>query len=351
MTLAAFEHLGPSAPREVQGTWVGDELARTLTRVDALTRALDVVQGGLRLQREEIARLTDQLQTVDGRSQRHESAQDAARDAREEIARLEAALESEGSLRRDLAAHVERSDAREAETQRELRRVLGLIAARLDAVDGTQAAVAARERHLFDEVADQAVEDQGVEARLSTLERQVAAGQEGARRSADEVTRVAAVLPDLLARVEEFGGRLRSAQLDLHRTDEEVAALRAIRDREEALLDVIEQQRVTRARMEDRLTTAEEAVETVRRAEADAAETITLLARSLAGEGEQRRALDERIETQRDLVSEHLRRALRAEEEGARRRVEEIERDMRVTRGLLVRLDEAAGEAVQEQPL
>ena len=351
MTLAPFEHLVPDAPREVQGTWVGDELARTLTRVDALTRAIEAVQGGLRLQREEVARLTDQLQLVDGRSQRHESAQDATRDAQQEIARLEAALEGEASLRRDLAAHVGRADAREAETQRELRRVLGLIASRLDAFDDKQASIVAREQRLLDEVAGQVVEDQGLEARLVALERQVGAGQEGARRSADEVARVSAALPDLLARVEELAGRLRATHIDMHRTEEEVAALRAIRDREEALLDVLEQQRVTRARMEDRLTTAEETVEAVRLAQAEAAEALTLLARSLAGEAEQRRAIGGRIEAQGDVVAEHLRRALHGDEEVARRRIEEIEQELRVTRELLVRLDEAATDAGQERPL
>ena len=69
MTLAE-----PGTPRDVQGTWIGDELARTLARVDTLVRALEAVQGGLRLQQEEIARLTDQLHMVDGRSQRHEAA-------------------------------------------------------------------------------------------------------------------------------------------------------------------------------------------------------------------------------------------------------------------------------------
>ncbi|MSQ31446.1 MAG: hypothetical protein EXR64_05415 [Dehalococcoidia bacterium] len=346
MTLAE-----PDAPREVAGTWVGDELARTLARVDALTRALEAVQGGQRMQQEEIARLADQLQTVDGRSQRHERAQDATRDACEEIARLEAALEGEASLRRDLAARVEQGVAREAETQRELRRVLGVIAARLDGLEGQQAAIDAREQHLREAAAARAVEDEGVEARLAELERRVAAEQEGARRGADEMARFGTTLPDLVARVEELAGRMRAAQVDVQRTVEEVSALSAIRDREAALLDVLEQQRVTRARMEDRLTTAEEALEAAHAVQALAAEAVTRLTRDFAGEAEQRRALAERIDAQRDLVSDHLRRVLRAEEEGARRRIDEIERDMRATRGLLVRLDEAATDAAHEQPL
>ncbi len=346
MTLAE-----PGTPRDVQGTWIGDELARTLARVDTLVRALEAVQGGLRLQQEEIARLTDQLHTVDGRSQRHDAVQDVARSAQEEVVRLEAALRSEASLRRDLVGRVDRADARGAETRRELQRVLEQIASRLDASDGKQASSAVREHRLAEEIAEQTREEEGVEARLSAIEQRMAAAQEQTRRGADEVARVATSLPDLGARLDEFASGLRALQSDQRRMEEDVAALRAIRDREEELLDVLEQQRVTRARVEERLNSAEEALETMRRTHAQALEDMSLLAHQLAGEIEQRRSLSERIEAQRDLVSDHLRRALTAEEAGARRRIEEIERDMRVTRGLLVRLDEATGEAGQEQPL
>ena len=78
---------------------------------------------------------------------------------------------------------------------------------------------------------------------------------------------------------------------------------------------------------------------------------MALLARDRAAEAEYRVRLDERLESQRDTVAEHLRRVLRADEERARRRIEEIERDVRVARNLLVRLDEQAGGTDQEQPL
>ena len=82
-------------PGDVRGTWVGDELTRALAHIDALTHAMDTLQHGMRLQQEEIARLADRLQVVDGRSQRHESAADAARGTRQEITALQAALDAE----------------------------------------------------------------------------------------------------------------------------------------------------------------------------------------------------------------------------------------------------------------
>ena len=65
------------------------------------------------------------------------------------------------------------------------------------------------------------------------------------------------------------------------------------------------------------------------------------------------RALGERGEAQRLAMVEHLRRELRAAEETGKQRVEEIERELRVSRGLLLRLTEESAEAssLEEQPL
>jgi hypothetical protein len=140
-------------------------------------------------------------------------------------------------------------------------------------------------------------------------------------------------------------------QQDQRRLDEDVAALRSIRDREEELLEVVEQQRSTRARLDDRVSVVEESLEAVRRDLAAASEERALLARQVGGESEQRRALAERVEAQRDTIADHFRRLARADEESRRRMIEEMERDIRVARSLLVRLSEQTDESEQEQPL
>ena len=338
-------------PGDLRGTWVGDELTGALRHIDALTHALDTLQDGMRLQQEEIARLSDGLQTVDGRSQRHEAGQEIARGLRQEIATLQHALDTEAELRRDLVARVDRSDAREAETQRELQRVMEQIATRLNSADGRQASIAERERHLSVDLADQAREEQTFEARLTDLEARAAAEQDAMRHVGQEIARVAGSVPDLLAKIEDLAVRVRAVQEEQHRAVEEVAAIRAVRDREATLLEVVEQQRVTRLRLEDRLSTIEEEIEVVRRGNAAVLEQIALLVRDRAGEAQQRQRIEERLEAQRDTVAEHLRRTLHADEDRARRRIEEIERDVRVARNLLVRLDEQASESEQEQPL
>ena len=338
-------------PGDVRGTWVGDELTRALRRIDALTHAIDTLQHGMSLQQAEIARLSDGLQTVDGRSQRHEAGQEIALGLRQEMAALRATLDAEAELRRDLAARVERSDAREAATQRELQRVLEQIAARLDAADGRQASTTVREQHLTDDLADQAREEQSIESRLTNVERHAAAEQDAARHVGQEIARVAGAVPELLAKVADLAVRIRGVQDEQRRVAEEVAAISALRDREAELLEVLEQQRAQRARLEDRLNTIEEELEVVRRGHAATLEQIAMFARERTGDAEQRRRLEERLEAQGDAVAEHQRRVLRADEDRARRHIEEIEHDVRVARNLLVRLDEQASGTEQEQPL
>ncbi|MGE3856084.1 MAG: hypothetical protein AB7G21_03880, partial [Dehalococcoidia bacterium] len=183
------------------------------------------------------------------------------------------------------------------------------------------------------------------------LEARAVAGQDATRGVGQEIARVAGAVPELLAKVEDLAVRMRGMQEEQRRLADEVTALRGIRDREAELLDMLEQQRSGRARVEDRLGALEEEIETVRRGNEAAQELLALAARERAGAAGDRARLEERLESQRDTVTEHLRRVLRAEEDRARRHIEEIERDVRVARSLLVRLDEQAGGAEQEQPL
>jgi len=338
-------------PGDLRGTWVGDELTRAVRHIDTLTHALEALQHGMRLQQEEIARLSDHVQTVDGRSQRHEAGVDAARGLQHDIATLRQTLDAEQELRRDLVARIERGDAREAETQRELQRVLEQIATRLNEADDRQASLSVRERHIATDLADTAREEQTFEARIENLEARTVAGQDATRGVGQEIARVAGAIPELLAKVEDVATKIRGMQEEQRRLADEVTALRGIRDREAELLDMLEQQRTTRARVEDRLSALEESIESVRRGNEAAQELLALAARDRAGESARRARLEERLEAQRDTVAEHLRRALHAEEERAHRRIEEIERDVRVARTLLVRLDEQAHGTDQEQPL
>jgi chromosome segregation ATPase len=338
-------------PRPEQGAWVSDELQQALVRVASLGREIEMVETALRTQQEEVARLSDSVQIVEGRTSRHEVGQEQTREVRQEVAELEDRLAQEVSLRRDLTAQVERARRREAETQQELQRVLQLIASRLDEFDGRVTAEAQRQAGARDDRAEAEHEDDDIEARLERLERRVGAEFEAARHQGTETARLASSVSQLLSAVDAIEARARAMQQDQRRLDEDVAALRSIRDREEELLEVVEQQRSTRARLDDRVSVVEESLEAVRRDLAAASEERALLARQVGGEAEQRRALTERVEAQRDTIADHFRRLARADEESRRRMIEEMERDIRVARSLLVRLSEQTDESEQEQPL
>lgn len=339
------------APLPGQGTWIGDELQRAQQRIESLTREIALLQHALKAQQEETAHLVETLQIVDGRTLRHEAGQETAREVRQELIALEERIAAESALRRDLGAQLARAEEREAETQRELQRVLGQIASQLDDATGRDAAVFARQRAILEEAAERERDDREHDSRIETTERRIGALEEQARHNGVEVARVVSSFAPLLGTLEAVEARVRTLQADQRRMDDEVAAVRAIRDREEALLEVLEQQRVTRARVEDRLNTVEETIEEVRRRQAALSEEQALLARTQAGAVDERRAILERIESQRDVVLEHLRRQLRAGEESARRHIEEVEREIRISRALLVRMNEQHEDAGREQPL
>ncbi|MQC48059.1 MAG: hypothetical protein DWG77_03060 [Chloroflexi bacterium] len=341
---------GPHA-QHVPGTWTADELQAALTRIDGLNRELHRVETALRVQQDEVARLHDSVQVVEGRTARHEVGQDQTRAVRQEIAELEERLAQEVSLRQDLSGQIERFQAREAALQQELHRALGVIASRLDDVDGRASADALRQRHIASEIAEVEHEGEGVEGRVESLERRVAAEFEGQRHLGVEVAKLAASVSQLLSAVDALEARARAITTDQHRLDEGLVALRAVRDRESELGEVIEQQRATRARLEDRMNTTEETLEALRQSIAAAADERSLLARDVGGVTERWRQLDERLTAQRDSLTEHLRRQSRANEESRRRLMEEMERDIRTSRSLLTRLIEDTDETEQEQPL
>ncbi len=339
------------SPLPGQGTWIGDEIQRSQHRIESLNREIVLLQHSLKAQQDETARLVETLQIVDGRTLRHEAGQEAAREVRQELVGLEERIAAEAALRRDLAAQLARAEGREADTQRELQRVLSHIASQLDDATGRDAAVLERQRSILDDAAERERDDLDHSSRLEAAERRLGALEEQARHNGVEVTRVVSSFAPLLGTIEAVEARVRTLQADQRRMDDEVAAVRAIRDREEVLLEVLEQQRVTRARVEDRLNTVEETIEEIRRRQAALAEENALLGRTQSGAVEDRRAILEKIESQRDVVFEHLSRQLRAEEETAWRHIEEIEREIRISRALLVRMDEQHEDAGREQPL
>jgi chromosome segregation ATPase len=345
----------PSTQREEPpATWVGDELRRAFETIDQLQREIAQLRASISVQSEQVTTLGDVVQTVEGRTQRHETGQESTRELKQEIVQLEEQLEAEAALRRDLAEHVQRSEGRENDLQMELRRALEVIAHRLDTFEGTQAAVSEQQRRMSDQQAERAHTESTLEGRLDDVEQRVGArGGSGRDQSGETLARVEADVLALRGTFDALEQRLAAMQIDQRRLDEELAQVRSIRDREDQLLDLLEQQRASRAQLETRLSDLEEQLAAQVQRTSDAHEERSLLQREQSGHEERLRSLGERVEAQRLTLIEHLRRELRAAEESGKRQVEEIERELRVARGLILRLSEESAEAssLEEPPL
>ena len=112
----------------------------------------------------------------------------------------------------------------------------------------------------------------------------------------------------------------------------EFASLRAVRDREAELAELLEQHRATRARHEARLREVEELVAAFGRELQVAEEERALLMRQQAIEADRARQSRERLEALREALIDQIRRQVEASEESGRRRAEETDRELRVAR-------------------
>ena len=335
---------------EAPPTWIGDELRRAFETIGQMQREIEQLRAGISMQSERVLTLGDAVQTVEGRTQRHESGHESARELQHEITQLEGQLEAESALRRDLSEHVGRSEGRENELQMELRRALEVISRRLDDFEGAQASVNEQQRRISSQ---QAQSDSTITGRLEDVEQHVGAREDRRDLSGESMVRLEAEVLSLRGTVDALEQRLSAMHLDQRRLDEELAQVRSIRDREDQLLDLLEQHRAGRAQVETRMSEVEEQLADQAQRTSAAHEERSLLQREQSGHEERLRSLGERVEAQRLAMVEHLRRELRAAEESGKRRVEDVERELRVARGLMLRLTEESAEAsaLEEQPL
>jgi len=186
---------------------------------------------------------------------------------------------------------------------------------------------------------------------VDELERRLGAQQNTTAHQVDDASRVGSQLVDLKQRMRDLDGAFAAGRTARERLAAEVASLRSVRDREAELLDLIHQQRATRARHEIRLSEIEELVAVTEQSLATAEEQRAWLARDQAGAEERVRGFGERLEALRMSVVDHQRLQMRADEETSRRRAEETERELRVARDLVTRLAEQTEDVIQESPL
>ena len=346
--MSAREGRPETAARE---SWLVDALSRAVARIDELSHELARVQEVLNSQQAERAQIQQELAIVQGRTQRHETGQDAARVLTQQSGDLAERVEQEASLRRDLAAAVQRMEQRGHDEQQSTRRELEQLASGLERLQGRLASDDEARRSIATGIAEQAHQEETLDGRVEALEHRASAAGETSRKEREELARISSTLSGLLAAVDELSQRAQSAQEERRRLEGDLAALRAEREREAELVEVIEQQRAARQRAEERLTAFDRALEEARRELTTAAEDRSMLRQQTAGNQQRLRELAETLEGQRLAIIEHFKRWTESGAESGRRTIAEIERGNRVARDLLVRLTERTDEAGQEQPL
>ncbi len=326
-------------------------LRGALDRIKTLEADIDRTRVENVHQREELDRLRDTLQTVDGRTQRHESGQDAVRAVLAEVGALQERVEQEVALRRDLFGLIKREAERERGEQNAVSGVLSELLERVGTFEDRLAADDVQRRRLLLGIADTGIEEHVLLERLTMLEQRTAADRQALQQLSGEISRVASLVPDLASNLRDLDTRTRETQLGQRRTGDEVSALASERSRETELLELVDQQRALRVRLEERLSTVEEDVAAVRRELAAAAEDRALLRQLGTAAHERIREAREAMEAQKAAIVEYLRMMTQADAVADRRLVEEIERSNKIARDLLLRLEERSDEASQEQPL
>ena len=338
-------------PAVRSGTWLEEELQRALERIEGLTHELARVQAEFGSQRAEVARLQEAMAVVEGRTQRHETGQDAWRGLQQSAEALSERVDLEAAQRRDIAAAVERRSERERGEQQDLHLQLEEMKMRLSEIEERRASEDDRQRRATADLAGRGRRDETLDDRLAHVERQSAADREALRRAQEEIVRLASPLTGLRAAIDELETSAHAMQEDQRRVDENLAAVRSQSEREDELLEVIDQQRAARQRMEERLSALDEAVEEARERLAEAQEERLLLRQQASGNHQRQREFGELLEAQRDAITEYFRRVNDANAAAGRGQAEEIERAHRIARDLLVQFSERSDEVGREQPL
>ena len=334
---------------ELGDGWLEAEVAQAGRLLMALERELVEPRGEVAQHRGELSSIEQGLATVAGRTERHEEGQQLARNARHESAELRERLEGEAALRRELGERLARITDREISEEGAHQLAREALGARVSELEERAEATSERERRITAEVAAQDTSE--IMDRIAVVEREIEVERDMTRRVIEGIARIDAVFSVLSSTVEELDVRARTLSADQRRLGDDMAALHSERDRESELLEVVEQQRAVRHRLGERVADLDERlVENGARLDA-AEEDRALVRRELAGAAERVRALGEALEDQRLAVVEHQRRRTLADEDTARRHADELDREVRVSRELLVRLSEVSEQTAQDQPL
>lgn len=332
--------------------WLETQLHASVARMDGLARDVATLQSALAAREREVTELREHLAIVEGRSRRIESAQEAWHDLPQALAALDARLNDEGELRRAQGVALDRVRERQQQSQEAIEGALASMDRRLDGAEQALAVVSARQQvQLASDLAGRAQDETRDIGRLAALSDEVAALRQAMRREDGSGPRTEDAVAALQLAVHVITGSTQQLQLHQQRLQDELTTLHHIAEREDALAEVLEQQRTLRRHLEERLALLDSRGASADAAQASEAESVSLLRRRIDRLETSVSALGPGADAQREALLDHFRRATIASEAAGRRQTEEIDRQARAARALLVRLSESAELATKEQPL
>ena len=338
-----------AAPSEV--AWLEQQLRELRGQTEQLQRELVGLHSAVVEQQRGSAQIEGALATVEGRTRRHETGQEIAREVQQQLAGLDQRLDEEAALRRDQRGALEREQRHDRELAERVGAVLEGVRERLDALEQRIAGEGERGRRLLEDLVERDRAEERLGEQITGAEGRIAALAEAWAKEREERTRFTAVLPELTSALDEIDARTIALRTELRRSEESLAQVKGRGDREDELLELVEQQRATRLRLEERLGELDSRLEEELQRAAGAGEERLALSQQVSGAEERMRALAEALEGQRWAMIEHFRRLVEADEQQGQQQIAEIEKRIRRGRSLLVRLNEGAQQAGEEQPL
>jgi chromosome segregation ATPase len=302
-------------------------------------------------QQAELANLHEAVATLDGRTQRHEAGQDQSRTVGGQIADLAERVEQESTLRRALVAALERQAGQDHDERAALVKRGEQLAEQIELLQSRLTSDQARSGRVAAGFSEQAQQELSLGDRLSALEQQLTATGQELRLAREERARAETVREQTQATLDQLTERAQAAENAWQRLEQELASLRPAGDRERELRELVEQQRTSRTRTEERVAAFEADLHQTKEGLAEATEERLILQQQLNGDRQRLATLALALDEQREAIIDHFQRWTAVSSKAGKREVEEIERASREARDLLVRLTEGADHSAQEQPL
>ena len=310
-----------SPPPEGVSGWVERQVAGLRADADRLRHELDVSRSSLHEEQRTVAGLQNTLTSIEEGVRRHETEQQMMRSMQQ---RMQASLEG-------------------------VEAVISRLSERMQALE--QRSWSADSMHGGRGSGAGADDEPVVSGRVEEIDNRLRSVAELAMQGRQAKERLDLALPEIGNSINQLDAKAETLRTELRRTGDELAQERARRDRENELLELIDQQRSTRIRLEERLALYGEYLEEARERLGAAAEERGALARQLARTDERLLILSEALDMQREAVVDHFQRLLEAERAASDKQVEGIETRLREGQQLLTRLREAGDQRAPEEPL